>query len=695
MVTGIDPELTGVEIRFMLDGNEQTLTFSLDDWQIIVEHGVHQSPRVLMFLMISLARGQIPLQALSDELSYWLDRDDLQRQEGGSDDNLETTKTAIAGILDEFDALPPEQITLHGGLHVLYERYLQQQTGWEPDAEGRQQFDSQSAYIRTLRDVVTLLYQWQQVVTELAEISDEDSGQQPSESMNGLSLAEVQTLIKQQFIADQISLFFKQHQPDTEKPSESVPGMLMLPVPVPGADGDKNAPQGAHAPEQQESEGQDSGFDTAGEAAGSSDFGNSAGKKTPPPPRGMPRPTPAIRINVLSATMNQVIDANCPDPEIEEHEDTVSRANFILSTLSGQAKADLIDFLSWISAGPIDSANPLASIIENGLMKKGLIVMIFWAQGMTVNDPLMQMIAGADLIYRGLREKGVLEIWPLLKDRSYPDAVRDVIQITAEAHQHLSLSSTLREAVFLTAPVQVHYVYQLLSSEPVISRQIVGSLRRLTGRELPENFLTVDRLPSEPTLAPTELPEPPDDVLRELGMEHLSLNDPEHEEIPFHPDADWFRTATEQMLIPVIQKLLEASKNFFGVKIERLIGRGGNGIVLEVSHQGNIFALKYIPFRNPEQQRSLAAAADRITELLSDRRGFKSVILSHEYSEQHQSYIQLMTRVDETLEQYLDRHGKMKDRDFIRKFYLPILGQIVCCTNDACFTGTLNLKTLA
>ena len=154
-----DPEQSGITIRFYLNGIEQSLTLSLEQWQILVEHQLHRSPALLQQLLVQLFQGQQNLEQLTAEIHSLLEQQNQIREQNASESARENTRSAIAMLLEELERIPPGQLTLSGGLQDWYERQLQQQLNWMPFEAERHAAGTESQYLKLLRRVLTRLIQ--------------------------------------------------------------------------------------------------------------------------------------------------------------------------------------------------------------------------------------------------------------------------------------------------------------------------------------------------------------------------------------------------------------------------------------------------------------------------------------------------------------------------------------------------------
>ncbi len=121
-----------VVIYFQVGDEQRSLSLSLDQWQLLVEHKVHRSPHLLYFLIRHLSAGQLRLKELSEELQLWIERQELLQREAADEEASEQLRSMTASLLDDLEAIPPAQVTLEGGLATLFENQLQDM-GWIPD----------------------------------------------------------------------------------------------------------------------------------------------------------------------------------------------------------------------------------------------------------------------------------------------------------------------------------------------------------------------------------------------------------------------------------------------------------------------------------------------------------------------------------------------------------------------------------
>ena len=132
----VDTSQTHIILHFVLGDIHESLSLSLEQWTLLVEHNVHQSRNFLFLLMRKLTRGKMRREALSEELRVWLDYQESGEPETVSDEEKQRTADIIDSVLQEFQSLPFEERSVEAVLAGHYEHYLEQQTGWEADRAG-------------------------------------------------------------------------------------------------------------------------------------------------------------------------------------------------------------------------------------------------------------------------------------------------------------------------------------------------------------------------------------------------------------------------------------------------------------------------------------------------------------------------------------------------------------------------------
>ena len=190
----VDFSQTNVVIHFGFGDDIESLTLSLEQWQLLVEYKAHSSPFLLYYLMRKLRRGQGHLEELAEELQLWLDRQDMLQSEKFDKAEMEPVESMITNLLDELEAIPPEEITLVAGLAVFYESYLEQQIGWEPEHQSR----VSEEYLRALRDTVMLLSRTKQLADEINQRWSQSGNKLVFMPLSNLSLNGLRELLRAQ-----------------------------------------------------------------------------------------------------------------------------------------------------------------------------------------------------------------------------------------------------------------------------------------------------------------------------------------------------------------------------------------------------------------------------------------------------------------------------------------------------------------
>ena len=142
----VDNQQNHVLIHFGADGIEHRLALSLDEWQLLVQRGVHHLPGVLYSIMVGILRYKDQRTQLLSQLDWYLNA-------------TEQNPSVVAGILEDLAELPPDNLFLKTSLasHLIpaYEAHLRQQAGWIPDRESRMR--DQWGYFMLLNHLAGLL----------------------------------------------------------------------------------------------------------------------------------------------------------------------------------------------------------------------------------------------------------------------------------------------------------------------------------------------------------------------------------------------------------------------------------------------------------------------------------------------------------------------------------------------------------
>ena len=137
----------------------------------------------------------------------------------------------------------------------------------------------------------------------------------------------------------------------------------------------------------------------------------------------------------------------------------------------------------------------------------------------------------------------------------------------------------------------------------------------------------------------------------------------------------WIKSATDEVLLKVAQLALYSSEQFRQVRLLRVIGKGGAGVVFEAVMAGQRYALKYTPIANNKELNSFKNAYRNIRRLQSEPDSFRTVVLQQELDESNWRYMQLMRLMDTTLDQVL-KNEKPDWQVFRDRYFLPILEQL-------------------
>ena len=162
----VDTSQTHIVLHFVLGDIHRSLTLSLEQWTLLVEHNVHQSRNFLFLLMRKLTRGKIRREALLNELRVWLDYQESGEPETVSDEEKQRTADIIDSVLQEYQSLPFEEGSVEAVLAGRYEHYLEQQAGWEADRTGL----GPKQYLDALMSVLELLSRRDLAARELRQL---------------------------------------------------------------------------------------------------------------------------------------------------------------------------------------------------------------------------------------------------------------------------------------------------------------------------------------------------------------------------------------------------------------------------------------------------------------------------------------------------------------------------------------------
>ncbi|MGI9274066.1 MAG: hypothetical protein ACR2PT_04290, partial [Endozoicomonas sp.] len=575
----VDPGQNTVVVQLNLDGDVQSLSLSLEQWQLLVKHGIHLSPPLLQFFVRYLSSKWQTFESLQMELNDLLDQQTLDplHQSGHGE---------ISQLLDKIESLPPEHISLETTLQTLYELTLRAATGWQPIADN----STGSAYhsLDSLRSALDRLELLNRTYSALRAISEEGMITAGTGSYDNQTLEQFLEQIKQN-TGELQALLLKRSLamvlaslPGQDPITEEVPGVISLPDHS-RATGENERQQDhlQEAPQNHPIEEQDP---STGQGALSS---TAAGNQ--PPPGGATNAPVPVRRRPLREIVNEKLYERSKDEQVIEilrHSATLSLDSselltVILRHLEPDFQSSLQAFLGNLRTYGNDDAS-WADLEQPGLLSKGLVLSILWAQGLPQSHPFIKAIMGSVLIYKALDSGGFKGIWQLLDDRAnFDTSLFDVIEYTARSTSNPILRDYLQLEQPLS-PLHVQHVYDVLLN-PLISRQVLDLQLPGVGQSL-EN----PALPSHHDIGAASA----------TLQEQQSLEQPPAEYGYELHDPGWLINASDMELIDHLRAVLPSSPDFRDLAVIRVLGRGAYGIVFEVSRGTEHYALKYVPIKD-------------------------------------------------------------------------------------------------
>ena len=190
---GIDTSQTSVVLHYAWGHIHESLTLSLAQWELIVEHNVHRSRGFLLFMIRKLNQGEMHLEQLSEELSIWIEYQESEALNTSDDEEKQRIKAMIESIIEDYESLPMEESSVEGVLAYACENYLEETTGWEPDRPDL----THQQYLDALMSIMVLFSRREASGDELRRLWG-DTSRLLFEPLGKLSLEELRELLTEQ-----------------------------------------------------------------------------------------------------------------------------------------------------------------------------------------------------------------------------------------------------------------------------------------------------------------------------------------------------------------------------------------------------------------------------------------------------------------------------------------------------------------
>ena len=271
-----------------------------------------------------------------------------------------------------------------------------------------------------------------------------------------------------------------------------------------------------------------------------------------------------------------------------------------------------------------------------GLLKKGVILSILWADGFKRNHQLVRQIAGSDQIYSLLDSQGPRAVWKLMEqeESSMVDAM--VLVLGAKADE--SLRAWLNLGNLADSASATGTVWQLLCYGSNYVLATIAALVRTKHSDLDisgETRLRWQAANEIITAASTTAPYNP------------AVDFP-----PAQPEEGtrWFAAEDDGQIIQQVQARLRWSRCYRDAEVLRVLGRGGYGVVLEIKQNQERYALKFMVTSKDSIRERLTRAAS-ITHWMQSVGGFHSVVIDQEFNPDSHYFVQRMHLIPTTLRQ--------------------------------------------
>ena len=658
---GLNTGQNTVVVELNIDGEVQSLSLTLDQWHLLVEHGIHRSPALLQFFVRHLSSGWQTLESLQEELRELLGRQDL-------DPKHQAGRNEISLLLDEIESIPPKTLSLTTMLQSLYEQTLKSEAGWIPVSEDAPAHAAGHS-LNDLREALSRLETLNRTYSALRAISEKHTP--PLRYYDHLTLEQFLAQMEQdirklqkQLLQRSLDNVHAGLQQQGRGQTGSVPGVISLPVP-----GSSTEEKGQQLPGVQQEQAPNKASAGHAPSTGQDEASSTAAGDQPPPTGAGNAPVPKRR-HSLKEIANEKLYERSIDEQIvvlRESADQTGHAldpdellTIILGHLEPDLQSDLRVFFRNVSLYGSSEEN-WAELEQLGFMSKGLVLAILWAQGIPESHPAIKAIMGSTLIYQELERGGFMGIWKLLDNNTdFHTYLFDVVEYTALSRTRSDLRQRLQldHPLF---PLHVHHVHQTLLV-PENCRRVLELHLPGVGQSLVQIVAVLGHEHSgdiAPSARQPPSPEP------ELEDDEDLLNDP-----------DWMKYASDEQLKSQLQTALRGSPLFRDLVVIRKLGTGAYGIVFEVSRGAEHFALKYVLIKDEKHQKSLERSVWAMDILLSLRSDFHNVILQHELDLEKSRYIQLMEIVDKTLDEAMGSQG-MTPAVFYERWFKPVLKQIM------------------
>lgn len=210
------------QVRIYVCQNDvrRVLELSLSDWQLIVREGIHRSAAALYDLCVRLSKASELIENI----------DAVLRQSDQGQEN----QSMIQLLMERFEALPPDELSLSTIIISHYEQQLRELTDWYPDTVDQQQFKSQEAYTNALKELLLLVLRFNRLSDQFWNITEQrlllDAGLSGVHRIDDArnSLEQQISSLRRQYFSRALKQFFQRYpvseQPQTDDASQSAMG---------------------------------------------------------------------------------------------------------------------------------------------------------------------------------------------------------------------------------------------------------------------------------------------------------------------------------------------------------------------------------------------------------------------------------------------------------------------------------------
>ncbi len=689
---------TDVTIHYHFMGQRQSQRISRSQWNNLVKKGLHRNSGALFHFLLARQKKYeaiLDLLGLSEEPMLF--------------EGSEVDDSSFSDIIKELEWEIPQELSVAVVMSDIYEDMLTERLGDPLRMAERLSYASEAEYLSALQHLLGLISNYEEIGSHcaLSDSSNVSMAENPDTiDLKGL-IAHYEgclTRVRKEYLTALLKAFFQSAESKGQYPVSWNEGKG-------GKGGGKSTPQPKEDKASSDQARKQDGL-TSSDSDSVEEAGGSAGEqdeRAQPPDKSGAEPG-SVEASKLRRIVNERIDVDSSCQPLLIERDAAARIEAVLNFGESEAEFStaLKQFLVKAANQPWDSplyrAPDVDKLLATGVLKKGVIVAIFWSQNLPLEHPVLQRIQGAELIYRSLTKGGFKPINDLLTGFTYSKHLQGSINyaratFSVEPAVRESLQSNFKIGDDHSPFLRASHIHDQLGDESHLSGEssaariaegLLGVFVSINPYLTEEVAFVQHRSQISPNASVSRAqkaasPESVDSKVLSTNKKTVLSNavtQAAAEADKQLADKKWRREASHQVLIETVRKALKTSGVFSGVKVLRVIGNSGFGVVFEVEDGGHKYALKYSSI--PDGYMTTFLQSYRIISTLGRDSEFRNVVLKHELSQSKKRLIQSMTLMDSTLDKPLGT-DRRDGKTFWNHYFIQIVHQLTVLNRKGIF----------